>query len=188
MVDTAIDAPAARRSPLYGLTLPGRVGLVTVADAGPCARFIYRGAAELSGGAFGVDLPTSPLGAVSAGERAALWLGPDEWLLLAPVAEADALAVGLTGALAGKAASVVDVSHRNAGLVVSGPRSAWLLGAGCPIDLDAAAFPAGMCARTLLGKAEIVLWRRAADEFRLEVQRSYVPYAVAYLAEAARDI
>ena len=45
-----------------------------------------------------------------------------------------------------------------------------------------------MCTRTMLAKAEIVLWRTAAEQFRLEVWRSFAAYVTEYLAAAARDI
>ena len=180
--------PAARRSPLQGLALPNRGGIVAVTDAGPAARYVYRGAADLVSGAFGVDLPVTPMRASCSGERAALWLGPDEWLLLAPDAEADILATSLAAAVAGRPASLVDVSHRNAGLVVAGPKATRLLASGCPLDLDAEAFPVGMVTRTLFFKAEIVLWRTAADVFRVEMQRSFAAYVTGHLGEAARDV
>ena len=47
------------------------------------------------------------------------------------------------------------------------------------------AFPVGMCARTVLGKAEMVLWRIAPEVFHVDVGRSFVPYVWACL-EAAR--
>ena len=56
------------------------------------------------------------------------------------------------------------------------------------LDLDPAAFPVGMCTRTVLAKAEIVLWRRADDSFHLEVWRSFAAYVSGVLAEAARDL
>jgi heterotetrameric sarcosine oxidase gamma subunit len=45
-----------------------------------------------------------------------------------------------------------------------------LLAAGVPLDLDLSAFPVGMVPRTLLLKAEIPLWRREAERFRLEAR------------------
>ena len=56
--------------------------------------------------------------------------------------------------------SLVDVSQRQAGLAVDGPRARDLIASGCPLDLDPESFPVGMCARTLFAKAEVVLWRR----------------------------
>jgi len=44
-----------------------------------------------------------------------------------------------------------------------------------------------MCTRTLFGKAEIVLWRTTPDTFRIEVWRSFAPYVLGSLAEAARE-
>jgi sarcosine oxidase subunit gamma len=62
------------------------------------------------------------------------------------------------------------------------------LSAGCPLDLDLAAFPIGACTRTVLGKTEIVLWRRAQDSFHLEVWRSFATYLTAFLSEAIRGL
>ena len=58
----------------------------------PAARFIFQGgpaARAAAGKAFGVTLPEDACRANAAGERAALWLGPDEHLLLAPAGDAD---------------------------------------------------------------------------------------------------
>ena len=71
---------------------------------------------------------------------------------------------------------------------VCGPQAATLLQAGCPLDLDARAFPVDMCTRTVLAKAEVVLWRTGAQAFRLEVWRSFAAYVSQFLAEAARAI
>ena len=56
------------------------------------------------------------------------------------------------------------------------------------LELDARAFPVGMCTRTMLAKAEVVLWRTAAEVFRIEVWRSFAAYASQFLAEAARGM
>ena len=118
--------------------------------------------------------------------RAALWLGPDEWLLIAED-EAEGLGEALEAALAGVAHALIDVSHRQCAIELAGPGAARLINAGCPLDLDLSAFPVGMVARTLLLKAEIMLWRREAERFRLEVARSFAPYVAAVLTASARD-
>ena len=48
-----------------------------------------------------------------------------------------------------------------------------ILNGACPLDLDMSAFPIGMCTRTVLAKADIVLWRIAEDAFHVEVWRSF---------------
>ncbi len=135
--------------------------------------------------ALGLPVPDAACRAGVNGERAALWLGPDEWLLLAPAGQAG-LATRLERALGGLPHSLVDVSHRQIGLLVHGPQAELLLSSGCPLNLSIRAFPVGMCTRTVLAKAEVVLWRTAAAQFRLEVWRSFAPYVTQFLAEAAR--
>ena len=131
--------------------------------------------------ALDVALPTQACRAAVTDEAAALWLGPDEWLLLRPGGlPAPELPAGATG-------SVVDVSHRQVAMLVAGPRAEEILASGCPLDVALPAFPVGMCTRTLFHKAEIVLWRTAPDTFHLEVWRSFSRYVEALLVEADRD-
>jgi sarcosine oxidase subunit gamma len=156
----------------------------------PAARYVLRGAEPVRAAAeaaAGVGFSAQPCRAMTRGERVALWLGPDEWLLIAPEAEGAALASSLEAALASTPHSLVDVSHRQSGCELRGPPAAMLLSAGCPLDLDESAFPVGTCTRTVLAKAEVVLWRRAVHTFRLEVARSFVAYVSQFLAEAARS-
>jgi sarcosine oxidase subunit gamma len=154
----------------------------------PAARFIFRGrpaAITAAGGAFGVALPQEPCRAATAGSRAALWLGPDEWLLLAPDDEAAAIANAFAAALGALPHALVDVSLRQVALEIEGPQAASVLNAGCPLDLHHHIFPVGMCTRTLLAKAEIVLWRTAEHRFRVEVGRSFGPYVWRFLEEVS---
>jgi len=46
----------------------------------------------------------------------------------------------------------------------------------------------GMCTRTVLGKADIVLWRTGPDSFHVEVWRSFADYVARFLTEAAREL
>jgi sarcosine oxidase, subunit gamma len=176
------------RSPLEGVALPsGR--RFTLAEAPAAARFILRGGEAVRvacGMVFGAEPPSRLGPALEGDKRAALWLGPDEWLLIASVADVAAVADVLEQVLEGTAHSLVDVSHRQIGLIVSGPAAARVLNAGCPLDLDLKGFPVGFATRTVFDKAEIVLWRRAEATFHVEVWRSFAPYLAASLAEAAR--
>lgn len=154
---------------------------VRIAALPRCARFSLRAGQEAAariGAAFGVTPGDAPCRAAMAGERAALWLGPDEWLLVAP----DGTAPPSVPATA----SIVDVSQSTIGITVVGPRAAEVLNAFCALDLEAA-FPEGACTRTLFGKAEIILWRTGSGTFRIEVARSLAAYVQACLAEAARE-
>jgi sarcosine oxidase subunit gamma len=159
--------------------------------AAPATRYILRGdamAQAAAGEALGLRVPTAPCRAERTGERAALWLGPDEWLLLAPADAGPTLGSALAAKLAGLPHSLVDVGHRQVGLEIEGGAAATLLAAGCPLDLHQDSFPVGMCTRTMLGKSEITLWRLAPETFRLEVWRSFAAYVCGFLAEGARGI
>lgn len=176
-----------RRSSLSHVTGGSPVGGVTLEALAPRTRFILRGeaGAEAAGEAFGAALPRQPNRATTAGERAALWLGPDEWLLIGPELDDGALRGDLEQALAGVPHALVDVSHRQTGILVSGPGAADVLNAAVPLDLSPTAFPVGMSTRTIFEKAEIVLWRTAPETFHVEVWRSFAPY-VWDLLEAVR--
>jgi len=141
-----------------------------------------------AGRAFGVVLPEQPCRAAEGDARAALWLGPDEQLLLIQLEEWSGTVAALGHALSGLPHALVDISQRQLALQVSGTHAAALLNAGCPLDLHPSAFPVGMCTRTLLAKAPIVLWRMAPEMFHLEVWRSFVPYVERLLQEASRDL
>lgn len=177
------DAALLRASPL-GAEAPLSITLLP-----PACRLSARGGPEAArriGAAFGPALSADPMRANADGPRAALWLGPDEWLLLAP--EDEGLAAQIESALAGEPGCVVDVSHRQSAFTIAGEGAAAALGAGCPLDLDVSAFPVGMVTRTVLAKADIVLWRQGPGTFHVECWRSFAPYVHAFLHQAAADL
>jgi len=182
------DVSLTTRSPLDALAL-AQGGAFSLAEAAPVERFLFRGdenARSACARAFGIELPPALGAAVEGRDRAALWLGPDEWLLLAGDADPELFPAAIASALADTPYSLVEITHRQVGLVVSGGKVARALSAGCPLDLRERAFPVGFATRTLFDKAEIVLWRRSPDSYHIEVWRSFSPYLVAALTEAAR--
>ena len=155
----------------------------------PSTRFSLRvdlGAA-LSRSGERLPLATVPCRSVVRNDWSALWLGPDEQLLIGPEPMASAFAIAADEALRGVPHSLVDVSHRQCSIQISGPHASDLLSAGCPLDLDIECFPVGACTRTILAKSEIVLWRRADEQFHIEVWRSFVAYLGEYLASVEQE-
>ena len=173
------DLSIAARSPVDGLAAEPAIGL----SAAPAlSRLVLRGrdaALKQAEQVLGFQLPGHACRAVGSDGRHALWLGPDEWLLLAPPEEK--LQGKLAFAMGDLPHSLVEVSHRQLGLVLEGPKAADILSVGCPLDLDIAAFPTGMCTRTLVAKAEVVLWRTSDTRFHIEVWRSFSAYLWQYL-------
>jgi sarcosine oxidase, subunit gamma len=151
------------------------------------ARFVFQGdaaARAAAGRAFGVALPEDACRANAAGNRAALWLGPEEHLLLAPDESQARITAEFENALIGIPHSLVDVSQRQVAIIVAGPTARDVLAGGCPLDLDPESFPVGMCTRTLFRKAEMLLWRTSAQEYHLEVGRTFAGYVLGCLREA----
>lgn len=180
----AAGMTAERRPALAGKTFAAEG--VTLAVLPPAERISLRAPAGSVGAlsaALGLELPRQPKTSATHGGRTALWLGPDEWLVIDEAGGnplADCAAVGALH-------SAVGISHRNVAIAVTGPAAAAAVNAGCPQDLSLEAFAAGACSRTVLGKVEIVLYRPAADTFRVECWRSFSDYAWTFLEEAAKD-
>ena len=184
IVATAARGTRATRQPAH------IVSSMLVRALLPATRYVLRGGPDVmnaAGQALGLTLSQTPCRAATGapGGLAALWLGPDEQLLLGP--ETSDIGAALLPGLRGLPHSLVDVSHRQTAFEVSGPQAALLLNAGCPLDLDLSAFPVGTCTRTVLAKAEIVLWRTSQDVFHVEVWRSFADYVSRFLAEVARE-
>lgn len=164
----------------------GGSGAATLMPAQPATRLSLRcraDAVSALSSVLGLDLPVRPRTSASANGRHALWLGPDEWLVI-DEAQSDLIAAC---ASANVLHSATDVSHRNTAILVTGAHAARVLNGACPLDLSLAEFPVGACTRTLLGKIQVVLYRTAEDTFRVECWRSYVGYAFSILAESAED-
>ena len=156
----------------------------------PASRLVLRGGPQvLAAAADTLSLPNSetPCRAVRHGTRAALWLGPDERLLIGAADAAEEMYGLLRKALAGMPYSLVEISHAQTAFEVRDGRATAALNIGCPLDLDPASFPVDMCTRTVFAKAQIVLWRTDVETFRVETARSFTPYVTKILALAARE-
>ena len=189
-----------RQSPLDHLGLPARA----VADPGAAGvlacerRFLtklnLRG--DAAGPAFqgavkpalGFVPPAQPNTVDGKRDRYALWLGPDEWLVVAPPGAETKLLKALRAALAEARGAVTDVSEGRTVLRVAGTRARDVLAKGCPVDLHPRAFGPGRCAQTRMAKALVIVHQ--LDEgptFDLFVERSFSDYLWHWLEDAALE-
>jgi sarcosine oxidase subunit gamma len=132
----------------------------------------------------GASLPTQPNTVAGDASHAALWLGPDEWLVIGPPGSEGALEADLRK----NGTTVVDVSANRTTLELRVPRARELLEFGCPIDLDPRVFGPGRCAQTLLARANVLIWFVADDPepiYWLLVRPSFAAYVAMWLADAA---
>lgn len=118
-------------------------------------------------------------------ELRVLWLGPDEWLVLAPPDREDTLAGRLRTALAGQHAAVTAVGHGHTAIDLSGPDARRILAQGCPLDFHPRRFVPGQCAQSHLGKALITIVQLSdAPAYRIVVRRSFADYLWSWLLRA----
>lgn len=137
-------------------------------------------------GTLGVALPVEPNTFTATHKITACWLGPDEWLVIAPPEQGGDIPRALGNALEEHFAAVTEVSGGYTTIRLSGERARELLAKGCTLDLHPRNFGAGRCVQTLLAKAPVLL--RQSDDaptFQLIVRRSFADYLWRWLEEEA---
>jgi sarcosine oxidase subunit gamma len=129
-------------------------------------------------------LPTTPNTVWEGSSRAVLWLGPDEWLVLGPPGAGPDIVAELEAALDDPHRSVVDVSANRVALELSGARAKEVLSKGCAIDLHPQSWKPGMCAQSMLARAQAILHERS-DTTGILVRPSFADYLVDWLIDAS---
>ena len=193
------DAVLLRRTPFEasaGKLLPVRYAGLAIEPIGRRTVINLRGRIEDPGfapamkEALGTELPVGANRWNGDCGRAAIWLGPDEWLIVAADGEAAPLEQAIRAARppADPWLSVVDLSQSYAALLLSGSRTRELLAKGCPLDLHPRAFGSGSCAQSTLAKARVLL-RAVEDGTAVEVwfRNSFADYAIRWLIDASAE-
>lgn len=176
--------------PVTGLRGARYDGLATIADAGPTGMITLRG--DLTSDALrdavsratGLDAPDQRQALMGEG-TAALWMAPDELLLICPYAEAPGRLASLEAALAGQHFLAVNVSDARCHLHVSGEGARELLSKLCPVDLAPDAFTPGMLRRTRMAQIAAAFWLDPGGTFHVICFRSVSDYAFNLLKTAA---
>jgi sarcosine oxidase subunit alpha len=117
------------------------------------------------------------------GSRSAVWLGPDEWLV---IATDRSIEQDLRAATADH--GVVDVSGARTSIEITGANARGTLEHGCSIDLDRRAFGTGSAAQTIVGRCGVLLLCVSdAPTYRLLVRPSFARSLATWLADAQDD-
>ncbi|MBI1172806.1 sarcosine oxidase subunit gamma [bacterium] len=120
---------------------------------------------------------------VVGGDRAAGWMGPDEYLLVVPYAEVSAAVARLSDSLKGQHHLVADVSDARAVFRISGAKADQVLRKLCPADLDR--LEPGELRRTRAAQVAAAFWHQD-DGFTLVCFRSVAGYVMGLLQNAAQ--
>ncbi|MCK0166614.1 sarcosine oxidase subunit gamma [Jannaschia sp. S6380] len=120
--------------------------------------------------------------ATVSGDRTALWMSPDEYLLVCPYDDAPGLADRLTDALGDAFATVAVVSDARQVFDLTGAGVEPTLASLMPVDFDRLA--RAEIRRSRLAQVPAAIWRHA-DGYRLVCFRSVARYAEDLLRNAA---
>lgn len=139
----------------------------------------------------GVPLPTAPCTSIRSGAYEVLWMGPDEWLVLAADGVADELGVALRNAIGTDVhGAATDVSAQRFAVSLSGRSAREVLAKGCSIDLHPRVAPMGTCVQSLLAQTGVVIVVHddTATDFLLLVRSSFAQYFVHWLVDATAEL
>ena len=118
----------------------------------------------------------------------ALWLSPDEFLLVdASRQQQPGEGAELIAALEGLPGQVVDLSANRTLLTLSGKAARLVLEKGCHADLHPRAFAVGAAIVTQLGPVPVILHRSGDEEFRIYPRASFADYMVRWLLDASTE-
>jgi sarcosine oxidase, subunit gamma len=133
----------------------------------------------------GVEVPGTWHAAME-GERGAVWMAPDELLLLLPYAEAPSAVARLDEMLSGQHHLALDVSDMRAVLRLTGPLAGEVLAKGVPCDLSDRAFPPGSARRTTTAGIAVALWRLDPETWEIAAFRSHARHLMGFIEDGAR--
>lgn len=138
--------------------------------------------------ALGFALPAAANTWSGTAERCALWLGPDEYLIVDAAGGEAELEAALNLALNGTHCSIVDQSASRGIIEISGTDARLVLAKGCSLDLHACSFHVPRVAQSLLAKAQLILQiLEHRPLFRLYVRSSFAAYLAEWLLDAATE-
>ncbi len=132
-----------------------------------------------------IELPRLANRCISRSDIAIYWMAPLQWLIRVPEPDEQGLAAKLMqfSTDAGHA-SVTVVSDAFVGLRLEGSGASRVLSEGCSLDLES--LEQGLCARTLLARAQIMLIPlHSAGGYDLFVDRSHADYLQQWIKAAA---
>lgn len=176
-------------SPLIGRSAEG---YIKIEDTGVRGQITLRGdlasavMADVVRELIGVDIP-STWQLARNGDRKAVWMAPDELLLLLPRREAAEAVTRAAEMLEGHHHLVLDVSNARVVLRLTGAAVAEVLAKGAPCDLSENAFPPGSARRTRLGDLAVGFWRIEPEIWEIVAFRSYAYHLITWLEDAARS-
>jgi sarcosine oxidase, subunit gamma len=125
------------------------------------------------------------------GDTAVLWMGPQEFLVVAPAEAHESLGgdliQALRSALGDGEGQVVDLSANRTTFELTGPRARALLEKGCSLDLHPRVLKTGTALSTEIGNIPAVLWKTGDESYRIFPRASFAYFLGRWLLDAMRE-
>ncbi len=142
--------------------------------------------ADAARAAAAMHLPSEPL-RWSGSDPAALWISPDQWLLVGEKFPAEKITSLCRTRLADILHAALDSSDALACFVIAGSGARNLLAMGSGVDFHPSVFGREHCVRTRIAKLAVVIRAVGDERFEVFVDRSASQYFHEYLDRNARD-
>jgi sarcosine oxidase subunit gamma len=175
----------------------GADGLV-MQEAEHLGKLVLRLDAETAGGTvvegrLKISLPAVPCtsSTLPSGSLSALWLGPDEWMLVCDTGAETRLEQELEKALDGQHSQICNVTDYYVCIDITGHQTREILMNLTTLDMDKRSFMPGQVKGTILGHANAFVWQLhtdtgAAETFRLVVRSSMADYLWCLVTRSGR--
>ncbi len=197
MPEGVADRPERASALAHRAALSGDDGLV-MHEAAHLGKLILR-LDDQKAGNTGVEelheiaLPTVACAssASSTGSLSALWLGPDEWMLICDMGAEVPLENKLLAGLAGHHFQLCNVTDYYVCIDITGHQTREILMNLTTLDMHNRSFVPGQVKGTLLGHANVFIWQLhtdtgAAETFRLIVRSSMADYVWCLVTRSGR--
>jgi sarcosine oxidase, subunit gamma len=136
-------------------------------------------------------LPAACGTVTGSGDTSVLWLGPEEFLVVAPTEAHESLGgdliQALREALGDGEGQVVDLSANRTTFELTGPQGRAVLEKGCSLDLHPREFKAGTAVSTEIANIPAILWKTGEESFRIFPRASFAEFLGRWLLDAMRE-
>ena len=135
----------------------------------------------------GCTFPPAANKFTTAGERHAVWLGPDEFMIICEAGKDEELASAIHTSFGSLHAAVTNITDALAAFRLKGAAVRQVLAKGCALDLHYNSFTSNDAAQTLLSHAAVIIMALADDEFVVICRTSFASYLHDWLLDAALE-
>ena len=135
----------------------------------------------------GCTFPPAANKFTTAGERHAVWLGPDEFMIICEAGKDEELASAVHASFGSQHAAVTNITDALAAFHLKGAAVRQVLAKGCALDLHHNSFTSGDAAQTLLSSAAVTIMALADDEFIVICRTSFASYLHDWLLDAGLE-